>query len=241
MIAKSYLLTAPAEASDLLGQTMTSGDIITKLKAINPEITVWEQYAEGLWWPGKDWADTDWGVKTSLWIGPPGEETSQKITAINLGAVPEFTQIGPDGRTIVKGWRQIFEKVIKSGACSRISLERAFGVTLAYVEGTTLLCHACLRQGKRRRHNGGMLRLCKLHEQVVKACREYLAAVKEGPEAVAVHNADVQRRVADVDVQVHGESRVGWTPAAQSGANRGDAQAAGGVRGEGHGRGVHRP
>ena len=211
-IAKTYLLCAPAGASDLLGRSLLCTDIVARLKILNPQIALWEQYPPELWWPGRDWAGTVWGVKTTLWLGPPGEPTSQKISAINASTVPEHTQIGPDGKSIVKGWRQIFEKVIKSGAVTRTALEAAFGVTLAYTDNDGLLCGACLKQGRRRKHNGGLLRLCRLHEQVMKAAQEFLATQAGGPEAVAEHNQKVQRRLDDVHIQVHGESRVGWTP-----------------------------
>jgi len=211
-MAKTYLLCAPAGEHDTLGRALLCADIVTKLRRLNANITIWEQYPPELWWPGRDWASTDWGVKTTLWLGQPGEETSQKISAINANVVPEHTQIGPDGQTIVKGWRQIFEKVSKSGAVTRTAIEVAFGVTLAYDEVDTLLCGACLKQGRRRKHNGGLLRLCRLHEQVMNAAREFLATQSGGAEAVAEHNARINRRLNDVHIQVHGESRVGWTP-----------------------------
>jgi len=197
----------------MLGRALTCGDIVARLKVINPRISLWEQYPPELWWPGRDWAGTDWGVKTTLWLGPPGEPTSQKISAINASTVPEHTQIGPDGKTIVKGWRQIFEKVIKSGAATRTQIEAAFGVTLDYDErADTLLCSACLRAGRRRKHNGGLLRLCRLHEQVQQAALDFLAAQSGDPEIVADLNERTERRLSDVDIQVRGESSVGWTP-----------------------------
>lgn len=232
MMPKTFLLTPPAEEHNLLGRAMLCNDIVAKLKLMNSRLCLWEQFPPELWWPGKDWAGTDWGVKTTLWLGLPGEENSQKISAINAGTVPEYTQEGPDGKTIVKGWRQIFEKVIKSGAVTREQIEQAFGVSLVYSDDS-VLCHGCTKQGKRRKHNGGVLRLCKLHEQVVTAARDFLAVQRGGEEAAEEHNEKVQRRLKDVHVQVRGESQVGWTAPKESRADRVAAEPDGGVRGSG--------
>ena len=213
MMERTYLLTPPAsEGLHALGRTFMTSDLIARLKAINPRIALWEQFPPELWWPGKEWQNTDWGVKSSLWLGAPGEPGSQKITAINLTMVPEFTQEGPTGETIVKGWRQIFEKVIKAGAATRAELERAFQTTLYYSDDT-VLCHGCTKAGRRRRHNGGVLRLCNLHEQAVRHAAEFLKAQAEGEEAISEFNESTDRRLEDVDVQVRGESQLGWTPA----------------------------
>jgi len=168
---KSYLYTAPPDCPDPVGKGILTADLVAGLKRINPRITMWEEYPSGLYWPGKKMGGK-FGVKTCLWVGDPGGE-SIKISSITAGCVPEFTQISNKGLEIIKGWRAIFEKVICVQAATRAQIEAEFKVSLVVI-GQDILCHACVKIGKRRLHNGGVLRLCKNHENIARAAADYL-------------------------------------------------------------------
>lgn len=166
---KPYLWTAPDDCPDPIGKGMLTVDLVAGLKRINPRITMWEEYASGVWWPGKRMGGS-FGVKTSLWIGDPGG-TSQKISSITAVMVPEFTLIGSQGLTITKGWRQIFDDCLSAGAAMRQQIETEFKVSLA-VFGEEILCRECVKIGKRRLHNSGALKLCRNHENIARAAAE---------------------------------------------------------------------
>jgi hypothetical protein len=168
---KSYIFTAPPDCPDPVGKAILTSDLLAGLKRINPAISIWEQYPDGLYWPGKK-MNGKFGVKTCIWYGEPGGE-SNKISSISAACVPEFTQMSKNGYEIVKGWRAIFEKVIQSGAATRAQIETEFKVSLGFI-GQGILCHACVKMGKRRVHNGGVLQLCKNHENIARAAADYL-------------------------------------------------------------------
>lgn len=155
-IPRSYLLVAPEGAGDLLGRSLNSTDIIKKLRKINPRIVT-----NAPAWAAPVGGTQQLGI-TCLWLGEP--HTGEKITSIRLGEIPEFTQLSPQGVTICKGWRAIFEKVIKSGAATKFQLEKAFGVSLE-ISGDDGLCRACMATNKRRKHNGGVNKACGFHEK----------------------------------------------------------------------------
>ena len=119
-LPKTYLFTPPADCPDPCGKAMITADFVRKLKLINPRITMWEQFPDGLYWPGKKMGGK-FGIKTSLWIGEPGGD-SVKIAAIPAGVIPEFTQLSKDGNIITKGWRAIFDGVITSGAATKLQI-----------------------------------------------------------------------------------------------------------------------
>lgn len=174
-IPKTYLFVAPEGAPDPVGRGIPFGTIVKGLKKLNSRISVWEQFPDGLWYPGKQ------SGKTCLWLGPAGcdENThSVKISAINTGIVPEFTQLGADGRIKMKGWRTIFEKVIKSGAATRAQIEAKFKVDLT-IWGEDLLCKPCAKMGRRRAHNQGARKLCRWHEQIANVADQIVEAKKE--------------------------------------------------------------
>lgn len=159
-VPHTYLLVPPpGEAEDFFGRGIHSSDVVARLKKINPRIVTNEPVDAG-----RTLIPTARALPgiTCLWLGEAGG-TAQKITSMRIGVLPEYTQLGPDGLEVCKGWRAIFEKVIKSGAARREQIERAFGVTLALMP-ETLLCRECLRRGKRRKNNGGVHQNCKFHE-----------------------------------------------------------------------------
>lgn len=151
-------MTAPDKAENQLGRTILSADIISKLHKINPSICVPQPDSFG-WYPGKS------AGMTCLWNGQPN--FGRKISAIHLGAVPEFTQISPEGGIIVMGWRRIFARVVKSGAATKRQIEHAFRVQLD-TDGSDGLCRNCVREGFKNKHNGGALLMCDVHEATIK-------------------------------------------------------------------------
>lgn len=170
-VRNTYLFTAPPNCPDPVGKGILTADLVAGLKRINPRITIWEQYPDGLYWPGKRMGGK-FGVKTCLWYGEPGGD-SVKISSVTAGCVPEFTQLSKTGHEIIKGWRAIFEKVIYACAATRVQIETEFKVSLVVI-GQDILCHACVKIGKRRPHNGGALKLCKAHENIARAAADYL-------------------------------------------------------------------
>ena len=170
---RTPLLVAPPGESDLFGQTMLSTDLIRGLRRINPAIYVHQQGPE----------------HTGIWIGQPGVDGTKFVCAFHLGAVPEWTQIDPNGKLICKGWRAIFEKVVRHGAASQRALEREFRISLDD-SGASNLCGKCVRVGHRERHNGGALRMCDTHESV------YTQAVRDkANEQELVSRLDWRRKV----------------------------------------------
>jgi hypothetical protein len=154
---KTYLLTPPKGSEDLFGSAMSSHNMLTRLKRINPRIWVEENYPEGVWFPGKA------SGLTCMWYGEAqNKEHSKKITGFVPGMIPEYTQLNPNGHIMNLGWRRILEKVISSGACRRAHLENAFGITLDLHEETDGWCHDCLQAGKRIPSTGAHNR-CHFH------------------------------------------------------------------------------
>lgn len=180
----TYLLVPPdGESGDFFGRGIHSSEIAGRLNQINPAIVTSETWAAGA--TQITTARHLPGI-TCLWLG------KEKITAMRIGVLPEYTQQGPDGLEICKGWRAIFEKVISAGAASRNQIERAFGITLAPMP-RSLLCQECLRKGKRRKHNGGVRQLCRFHENA-RLASERLREISDGRVEIEVRD-DVQYSV----------------------------------------------
>lgn len=163
-IPKTYLMVPPPGETNPFGRGIDAQIICTRLMKINPRIRTGSVVPI----KGSVISAHDTGA-TCLWL-----ETFaglKKICAIRLGTVPEFTQTSPDGEEIARGWRAVFERVIRARAATREQLERAFGVSLVLTE-QTVLCRACLRQGQRKPSNGGVKQLCGRHERIITATSE---------------------------------------------------------------------
>ena len=148
------LLCAPSDADNVLGTTISGFDIVRGLRIVNPRICVPDSSTFASF-PGM----------TSLWLGEPWAKGSKYLGAFHLGAVPEFTQIGPDGKMIAKGWRSIFDRIIKNRLATQAAIERVFRINLDYA-GTDSLCVRCAREGIRRDHDGGARKMCAIHNDV---------------------------------------------------------------------------
>lgn len=167
------LMVAPSDAPNLLGKVMPSSDIIRRLIKLNraifcPDIN------------DKNHIESWHGV-TSLWIGTP-DGGGRPICGIRLGPIPEWTQISPEGILITKGWRAIFDKVIRSGAATHSQIEVEFGVTLSYGKADANLCPRCIREGRREPSDGGKRGYCATHTQVYETAER---AKRTAPENAA--------------------------------------------------------
>ena len=174
MLPKTYLGTAPDGLENIVGREIHSDLLIAGLRAINPRLMVPlpEHYAE--WYPLKAL-----GI-TCLWVGEPGK--GKKVCAFRLGAVPEFTLLkGAD--LVTRGWRAIFNKVIKSRAATLAQIERQFGVVLE-ADGSDGTCFQCRKTGVKRAEDTPGARLCYTHRWIrddvsrTDAKRRYLKSMK---------------------------------------------------------------
>jgi len=157
---------------DPFGEAIPSDDLIKGLRQINANINVNSEHAANVWYPGKN-------TMSCLWLGDPGGK-SKKISAFHYGAIPEFTQLNPeDGSIMIKGWRAIFDAVIRSRAATQAQVERKFRVSLETILGADERCIKCVRAGRSRRHNGGQLRLCSPHEHIREAAKGLLEKTRD--------------------------------------------------------------
>jgi len=107
-----------------------------------------------------------------MWIGEPGG-VSRKITAFCMGQIPEFTLLAPDGNIIIKGWRAIFERVIRIAGIKRIDIEKAFGVTLEAGEDDQT-CQQCIRESGKIVKVKSKHLLCNFHLGVLRSVTQEL-------------------------------------------------------------------
>ncbi len=184
MLPKTYLMTAPKEvAQNPFGETLLSDDLIRGLRRCNPNIVMPLPDHYTGWYPGKDRenpVDSKKGA-TCIWLGQPckgdgcpclkgGACTGRKITGTTLGAIPEWTQIHPDGTVLAVGWRHIFEKVVKAGATSKARLEQEFKIVLDVGPPEQGVCPVCRRVGKQTK-GYGKLNLCRRHDVMRRVMR----------------------------------------------------------------------
>lgn len=154
-VPSTYLHTAPSgSGDDSLGNAIDANVMLRKLKALNPRISFQQRLVTS------EYNGESIG-STCMWVGEPGG-VSRKVTAFNMGQIPEFTLLAPDGHIVLKGWRAIFERVIRVAGVKRADIERAFGVTLEAGERDRV-CQQCIREsGKVVKVTGADL-LCNFH------------------------------------------------------------------------------
>src|SRR5437867_5316929 len=109
MIPNTHLLTAP-EFRDAFGVGMPSADLIRGLQRANPRICVPAPHG---YTSGGSAA-----TGTGIWLGAPRAPGSSFICGMDCGQVPEWTQMDPDGRCIIRGWRAVLQKCITAGVAS---------------------------------------------------------------------------------------------------------------------------
>jgi len=182
MVPKTHLLIAPHDADSSFGVSMSSTDIIRGLRRINNNITVPmpEHYARDGWF----YPLQSKGI-TCIWLGPPGKG-GKKITAFKCGVVPEFTQKDEYGLLICKGWRAVFEKVIKARAATKAQLAREFKVDLDLdQEAKDPRCKQCIREGIRCMspdpRASSASGLCNFHDEAMTAAAQGVRLHQDKP------------------------------------------------------------
>jgi len=165
-------MVAPAgtDPDRVFGRGISFHELVMGLRRINPLITAWNWHGDTPERP-----DAQRNI-TCLWLGPANEARSVKITGVSAGVVPEFTQIFPagharEGEIEMKGWRAIFDRVIKAKAATRFQLEREFRVSLDATPELDQNCPMCNKLGIRKRaiSPGG---LCINHDHLAKLCQK---------------------------------------------------------------------
>lgn len=169
MLPKSYLLTAPSDLENTFGNPLHSTDLVKGLRRINPQLCVPlpEHYR---WYPGQKMG------MTTLWLGMPGE--GKKISAFRLGPIPEFTQLGPTGQLVSKGWRQIMLRCMDAKVVTARQLEREFKVVLE-TDGRDGTCTKCRKEGRLIAATSDH-RLCDIHAANVATVKKGRESRKEG-------------------------------------------------------------
>lgn len=157
MIPNTYLLTPP-DALDTFGCGMSSSVLIANLKKANPKIVVPPPHA----YVNGGSAATG----TGIWLGPPHQPGSKFVCGMDCGQIPEWTQMDPEGKVIIRGWRAILQRCVTAEVASIAKLERIFKTSLL-IGRKGRFCHRCARQRKWVLANGA-LGLCDDHDQVAK-------------------------------------------------------------------------
>lgn len=169
MLPNSYLAVAP-DAEDAYGKEMLAEDIAKGLRRINPRLCIPtpEQWGDR-WYPGK-------GLKlTSIWLGDP--KVGKKICGFRLGAIPEFTQMGPKGELLCTGWRRVFAKCISARVATQAQIEREFKVVLVS-DGRDGSCSQCRREGRFTKATSKN-RKCDVHDRIMKIVQKAKERKKE--------------------------------------------------------------
>ena len=173
-IKGTYLLTAPSDAADALGQTMTSHDLVKGLRQCNNNLTIPDPSVFP-WYPGQA------NGHTSLWLGEPFR--GRKITVFRLGAIPEWTQVDPRGIIIERGWRAVLIKAIRSRVVTKAQVERVFRISMDIV-GYDNCCQQCRREGLGFVKANGVSGLCDTHDHAWKQIEKAKRQKKEAPLAI---------------------------------------------------------
>lgn len=136
MIPNTFLLTPPDQL-DAFGRGMASADLIRGLRLANPDICVPSPHAYVNGGPA--------ATGTGIWIGYPHAPGSKFVCGMDCGQIPEWTQMAPDGRVIIRGWRAILQKCITTNVAPRRTLERIFKADLLLARRGRF-CSRCARK-----------------------------------------------------------------------------------------------
>lgn len=153
-VPRSYLLVPPDGDSNPFGRAIPWTDFVRWLKTVNPRI-----YHTPV---------TAWGM-TTLWNGVPHAPGSKSISAMNIGDIPEWTQVDDKGMIIAKGWRAILKKVVQARAARKEAIERVFRVSLDLTDKDGL-CRTCIAEGQRRPVTSAS-GLCNFHDSALDAAK----------------------------------------------------------------------
>ena len=162
MVPSTYLLTSP-DMENAVGRTMMFSTLRAGLQKANPRITIPS--------PREFSMATGFDGLTAIWSAPPPRtgdppNGSFLITSVRAGVIPEWTTIRPDGTVQSKGWRAIFEKIIRARVVSQARLEYIFNVQLDSDRNhKQRWCPRCLKGGRWARSTGKK-GLCDTHAWV---------------------------------------------------------------------------
>lgn len=170
----TYLLAAPSDAADALGKTMSSADLVKGLRMCNANLTVPDP-SVFTWYPLQA------SGHTTLWLGEPFKGT--KVAAFRLGAIPEWTQIGPDGLIIARGWRSVLSRVIQLKMVTQPAIERVFKINMDIV-GADNSCPQCRREGLGLIRATSATGMCDTHDHLLKQISKARRNKKDAPIAL---------------------------------------------------------
>lgn len=171
MLPNTYMLGAPTDADNPFGNPMSATDLLKGLRMCNVNLHAPLPDAYGTWFPGKS------AGMTSLWLGQPSMPESKKICAFHLGIIPEFTQVGPDGEILRRGWRAVLRKAIGARAVTKRAVNRVFKIDID-TDGDDPSCTHCRIEGRLTKADSAG-NLCSLHANVKKDAARMVEARKE--------------------------------------------------------------
>lgn len=189
-LRQTYLLTAPSNTDNPFGQTMTSTDLVKGLRRANPALSVPDPSLFE-WYPLKSTGHT------TLWLGEPFK--GKKITVFRLGAVPEWTQLDPNGLVIARGWRSVLSRAIRSGAVSKHRIEHIFKINMDVCEKDDA-CPQCRREGLGTILATCASGFCDTHDTAFKQIQRAKREKKDAPLALADAASHVRRKPVSVIV-----------------------------------------
>lgn len=180
----NYLLCAPSDATNAMGEMMTAADIIKGLRQCNANLFSPEPRG-------------NWDMR-ALWIGHP--RANKKVCALPAGPIPEFTQVGPGGAIIARGWRSILSRAIACKAVRQADVERVFKISVDTTQPEQI-CQQCLREGLGNHPANGKLGLCDTHDKLVRDEIGRQRTKKDAPLAVADFAGHTARKPVSVTVK----------------------------------------
>lgn len=181
----NYLLTAPSDATNAMGEMMTAADIIKGLRQCNANLFSPEPRGK-------------WDMRC-LWLGHP--RANKKVCALPAGPIPEFTQIGPGGYIELRGWRSILSRAIASRAVRQVDVERVFKISMDTTQPDKV-CQQCLREGMGRHPSNGKRGLCDTHDRLMHDEVIRQRTKKDAPLASADFASHVVRQPVSVGIKV---------------------------------------
>jgi len=180
----NYLLTAPSDAENAMGEVMLSSDLVKGLRMCNNNIFCPDR--------GNGFGET------CIWLGEPSRNF--KIAGIPKGPMPEFTQLGPGGRIEVRGWRSVLSKAISCRAVKLSDVERVFKITMDLGKPDKV-CQQCRRENLPDRSVKSASGLCDLHDWALKEERKRQRQVKDAPLKLAESVSMLDRQPVSVNVE----------------------------------------
>ena len=171
MLPNTYMLGAPTDADNPFGEPLSAHALLKGLRLCNVNLHAPLPDAYDTWFPGKAQG------MTALWLGQPSTPGSKKICAFHLGIMPEFTQIGPDGEILRRGWRSVLRKVITARAATKRTVNRVFKIDID-TDGEDPSCSRCRMEGRTTKADSAG-NLCTLHANVKKDALRMAEARKE--------------------------------------------------------------